>query len=311
MQTVPVEDNRCVMCESRDGEVMASGWDYQYKTTPQNFDWLRCRSCGHYYVNPLPTKEALGSIYPSNLKNYGEFDSRPGLAFRIKSYLDGRRLEALTRHIPEGGRLLDVGCAAGMLLDSVKRSCPNINVLEGLEISRAAAVGARRKGYRTYISTIEDAELPEGYYDVIMMQQVIEHVHDPRRVIAKLYRALRPGGMLVMETPHLNSWDHRAFSRGYWEGYHIPRHFNLWQTDGMKQLVDEAGFSNFSFNKRIKPVHWTFSLQNWAIATGKPKWVVNFFGVRNFVLLALFGMVDVLQMTLAGKASDVQYIGTK
>jgi len=299
------------MCGSADGEIVASGWDYQYKTTMQNFDWLRCRACSHHYINPLPTKAALGAIYPSDLKNYGEFDTRPGLAFRIKSRLDGRRLRALTGHIPDGGRLLDVGCAAGMLLDTVKRSCPNITVLEGLEISEAAAVGAKRKGYKTYISTIEDAELPDDYYDVIMMQQVIEHVHDPRRVIAKLHKALRPGGMLVMETPHLNSWDHRAFSSGHWEGYHIPRHFNLWQTAGMERLITEAGFSNFSFTKRIKPVHWTFSLQNRAIAKGRPQWVVNLFGVRNFALLAFFGVVDVIQLYLARKASDVQYVATK
>jgi SAM-dependent methyltransferase len=233
------------------------------------------------------------------------------LAFRVKAYLDGRRLRDLARGIPDGGRLLDVGCAAGMLLDIAKRSCSNITVLEGLEISDTAAAGAKRKGYKVYISTIESAELPTDYYDLIFMQQVIEHVHDPRAVLGKLRSALRPGGRLVMDTPHLNSWDHWLFSSGYWEGYHIPRHFNLWKTEGMKRLARDAGFAEFSFRKRIKPVHWTISLQNWAVGTRKPKPVIRFFDLRNPLLLVPFGLVDASQLLFFGKSSDVQYILTR
>lgn len=136
-----------------------------------------------------------------------------------------------------------------MLLDVAKRHCPNIQVLEGLETSEAAAVGARRKGYKVHIATIETADLPQEYYDLIIMQQVIEHVHNPRAVLAKLHSALRKGGRLVMETPHLNSWDHALFRRGYWEGYHIPRHFNLWTVEGMRTMVEQAGFNHFRFSQ--------------------------------------------------------------
>src|SRR4051812_3648049 len=111
-------------------------------------------------------------IYPDTLKNYEEFDRSPGLAFRVKNWLDGRRLRALTRDVQPGGRLLDVGCAAGALLDVVKSHCPEIEVLHGLEISEAAAAGARRKGYEVQIATIEQADLRGNYYDLIILQQV-------------------------------------------------------------------------------------------------------------------------------------------
>jgi SAM-dependent methyltransferase len=308
---VPTQPNRCVVCGSESFDIVASGTDYQYGTTSQIFNWCRCRSCGHYFVDPIPTPAALARIYPETLKNYDDFDSRPGLAFRVKAYLDGRRLRDLAKDIPPGGRLLDVGCAAGMFLDIAKQYCPSLEVLEGIEISEAAAAGAKRKGYKVYVSTIEDADLPEDFYDLIVMQQVIEHVHDPRAVLAKLRRALRKNGRLVMETPNLGSWDQAVFSNGYWEGYHIPRHFNLWTVEGMDRMVKEAGFSAMSTSKRIKPVHWTISLQNWAIGTKKPKALVKFFDLRNPVLLMGFGVVDVLQLALFGKTSDIQYVATK
>jgi SAM-dependent methyltransferase len=309
--SVPTRPNHCTMCNSREHSVAASGWDFQYATTSQSFDWCRCLQCGHWYINPLPTEEALSLIYPDNLKNYADFDLHPGLAFRVKAALDGRRLRDLAKDTRDGGRLLDVGCAAGMLLDVAKRYCPTLRVLEGTEISHAAASGAIRKGYKVHIGAIETLDLPADYYDLIVMQQVIEHVHNPPAVIAKLRASLRSGGRLVMETPHLWSWDHLLFRSRYWEGYHIPRHFNLWTVDGMRKMVADAGFSDFSFRKRIKPVHWTLSLQNWAAGTQKPNVLVRFFDLRNPLLLAVFGTVDLIQLALFGKASDIQYVATK
>jgi len=308
---IPTRPHSCVVCGQSDHVRVAQGTDYQYGTTSQSFDWCRCNACGHFYINPVPTEEALGSIYPDSLKNYGEFDSRPGIAFRVKALLEGRRLRKLTRSVPDGGRLLDVGCAAGTFLDVVKRECPNIGVLEGLEISEAAALVAKRKGYDVQISTIEGAELASERYDVICLQQVIEHVHKPRAVLSKLRNSLKVGGRLILETPNLHSWDHRFFRNGYWEGYHIPRHFNLWTVDGMTRILRESGYSRVECRKRIKPVHWTMSVQNWARATSRPKAVVELFDVRNVLPIALFGIVDVIQLVLFGRASDIQYVATR
>jgi SAM-dependent methyltransferase len=300
------------VCGGSGCTTITTGTDYQYATTDQSFDWCRCPDCGHLRIDPIPTEAALETIYPDDLMNYAEFDEQPGLAFRVKAFFDGRRLRALSAGVPAGGRLLDVGCAAGMLLDVARQSCPNLEVLDGLEISAAAAAGAIGKGYHVTISTIEAADLPADYYDLITMQQVIEHVHDPRAVLAKLRAALRPGGRLVMDTPNLGSLDQRVFNRrGYWEGYHIPRHFNLWTPAGMQRIVTEAGFASMTTKKRIKPVHWTLSLQNWAIGTRKPRWLIRFFDLRNPLLLAVFGVVDLAQLVLFGKASDVQYVATR
>ena len=301
----------CVVCGSRESDLVATGTDYQYKTTAQLFKWYCCKGCKHFFINPIPDENSLNIIYPSTLKNYEDFDIHPSIAFKVKSWLDGIQLRRLALRAGEDGRLLDVGCAAGMLLDIARLHCPNLKTLHGLEISEEASISAVRKGYFVYHSTIENTNLPANFYDIIFMQQVIEHVHNPRAVLEKLRQSLRHGGCLVIETPNLGSWDQSFFNSGYWEGYHIPRHFNLWTIEGMKKMINEAGFSDFSYRKRIKPVHWTLSLQNWAINTKKPSWVVKFFDLRNLFLLIVFGLVDFFQLILFDKASDIQYLATK
>src|SRR5262245_19311975 len=114
---VPTRPNRCVVCGENAHTVVATGTDYQYGTTNLTFHWCRCNRCGHFYIDPIPTEAALSVIYPNNLKNYEEYDDRPGLAFRVKAMLDGRRLNSVASHLQPGARLLDVGCAAGILLD--------------------------------------------------------------------------------------------------------------------------------------------------------------------------------------------------
>ena len=73
----------------------------------------------------------------------------------------------------------------------------------------------------------------------------------------------------------------------------------------MTKMVLETGFKQLVHRKRIKPPHWTIGFQNWAIGTKKPKFVIDFFYLKNPLLLVLFGVVDVFQLLLFGKASDV------
>ena len=203
----------------------------------------------------------MSIIYPVNLGNYAKFDASPGLAFRFKSVLDAKSIKKFTT-TKEGARVLDVGCAASRLLNVFSSKFHNYTKLHGIEISEQAAEAAKKKGYKVSIATIEEAELQDNYYDTIILQQVIEHVHDPMRVLAKLFKKLRGGGRLIMETPALHNWDHKLFKQGTWEGYHLPRHFNLWLESGMEDDLKKVGFDSVIINYKLKPVHWTLSVQN-------------------------------------------------
>ena len=84
---------------------------------------------------------------------------------------------------------MDIGCASGMFLDVISSKFKQFSNFDGLEISEAAAKKAKEKGYNIFMSLIEDFKF-EKSYDLIAMQQVIEHVHDPIDVIKRLFKNL-------------------------------------------------------------------------------------------------------------------------
>ena len=75
-------------------------------------------------------------------------------------------------------------------------------------------------------------------------------------------------------------------------------------------MINEIGILNLSYKYRIKPVHWTLSLQNLLIKNKKFKSLQNALDLRSKfpILLILFTFVDLLQFLITRKTSDIQYI---
>jgi SAM-dependent methyltransferase len=89
---------------------------------------------------------------------------------------------------------------------------------------------------------VEDLVDEPGGYDVITLSHVIEHVHDPSALLRAIYRMLRPGGLLWLETPNLDSLGHARFGRN-WRGLEPPRHLLLFSVDSLKFALAQAGFT--------------------------------------------------------------------
>lgn len=307
------EQNVCYLCGVNNSKIIASGSDFQYETTQQDFNWNECTQCGHFFIDPLPTRESLDLIYPKSIGNYEQFEKSPGLAFKIKSFLDVFDMSAYISK-KQNARFLDVGCASGKLLDQVKNKFPNFTVVHGLEISNVAAEVAKSKGHEVIISTIENTNLENNFYDTIVMQQVIEHVHDPKFVMEKLYNSMREGGTLIIETPCLHTWDHKFFYSGHWEGYHIPRHFNLWLEETMKKELISVGFNNVKVKYKLKPVHWTLSIQNYLRSKNKKNtfWEKRLnMNVMIPIEILLFTIIEIFQKIITKRTSNAQYIVKK
>jgi len=94
--------------------------------------------------------------------------------------------------------VLDIGCGIGNFIDWAARSGLKAT---GADVDAGAVGSARERGLTAYHVDDLPNEIPEGSVDLLTLWDVIEHVHDPRGLLERSVRYLRPGGVVVMETP--------------------------------------------------------------------------------------------------------------
>lgn len=113
--------------------------------------------------------------------------------------------EQLVRRVSDSRgatRLLDVGAGEGHITEHL-RQIPGVVETVALEASITAAVGARTRYPHLDVIVADAYEVPyaDGYFDVVVLNNIWEHVPDPLRMLAELKRVLRVGGHIVLSTP--------------------------------------------------------------------------------------------------------------
>lgn len=111
--------------------------------------------------------------------------------------------------IPTGTRrLLDIGCGQGRFGEAVKRKLPACETW-GIEPVAEAATAAAGRNDRIINGTVEAInDLPKGHFDVITMNDVLEHIDYSEPVLATVKTLLRPGGRLVLSLPNVRFYLH-------------------------------------------------------------------------------------------------------
>ena len=111
-----------------------------------------------------------------------------------------RRLALIQKYAPlHERRILDVGCGLGMYTRRMRTFSAEVYGIE-LDAEKIARAG----GEKPYISLgrAEALPFPEGYFDVILLHEVLEHVEDDQRAVAEAHRCLKAGGRMVIFAPN-------------------------------------------------------------------------------------------------------------
>lgn len=290
-----------------DADVVARGKDWIFHASEDELTAVRCRRCDHVYLNPRPTPEAIAVMYPETYPSFsGAFEAERSLFGRVKDRILLSRFNSVGRDLPAGARVLDIGCGDGQFLLSIRRARPDID-LSGLDWkfsdSNRRNLGAH--GISLFEARVEDADLPQDHFDLILMNQLIEHLWEPEPAMRKLLYALRPGGRISIETPNTDGWDRRWFLDGFWGGYYFPRHLNLFSGAGLSRLVERVGFQAVSRRDLVAPMIWCYSLRAWA-QTRQPDrpWLDRMFSPENPAALAVFTALDLVAVRLGRTTSN-------
>jgi 2-polyprenyl-3-methyl-5-hydroxy-6-metoxy-1,4-benzoquinol methylase len=162
---------------------------------------------------------------------------------------------------PGTAPVLDVGCGNGQrLLELQTKGCTN---LFGVEPTSESAEQARlHTSADIRCSLLSGAELPEAHFQLVIMNQVLEHVPSPTETLRLIRRMLRPGGVLYLTVPNFSSIESRIFG-AHWSGLQVPAHLHHFTAVALRRLLDQSGYEVLTWRTDTVVSVTRLSLTDW------------------------------------------------
>lgn len=237
----------CNLCGGRDFATVYRGCPDRRHWLPGTFEIQRCRGCGLVRTHPCPSRASIAAYYPGAYVSFANGGtrgrSRLGALARLPYRLRYGAEPAASCPPRTGARVLDVGCGTGGFLRQLAALGWEVWGIEpSAEVAQAAVERLVVAEARIYAGVAEDADFAEGTFDLVTMWHVLEHLHDPKGVLAKAARWLRPGGTLRLAVPNIASLESRLFGR-LWFGLDVPRHLHHFSRATVCRLLESCGFT--------------------------------------------------------------------
>ncbi len=220
------EDGATILFEARD------------YITGDRFEVSRCGACGLVRTVPQPAPAQLAAYYPRGY--YGTPAGRrfPAPVELVQRQLYGMRARAVERLAGGVGRVLDIGCGRGFLLDAFRRRGWRP---EGTELDERSAAYARDVlGIPVHVGPPGSEPWPDAHFDAVVLWHVLEHLSDPTVALDRAARFLRPGGVLMVGVPNFDSVEAR-WTAGGWFHLDVPRHLLHLTPSWLDNALHEVG----------------------------------------------------------------------
>ena len=142
-------------------------------------------------------------------------------------------------------RILDVGCGAALFFDALQQ----FGHVEGIESDRAAVEHSGKWKERIVVGELDDAYQPAARFDLILMLDVLEHVHRPDPLLRRAGELLTADGWILLTTPAFN-W--------LWTTHDdINHHVTRYTAGNMRKALRRAGLvtveCNYMFQSLVVP----------------------------------------------------------
>ena len=226
-------------CEVCSSDTLLPIWEKDGET------YQRCRSCGLIRIFPQPSAERLEKIYQDD---YELLWSEVAQIYRpLKKKLNTKILTAMSKwtNSREAGkmRLLDIGAATGLLMETGKEMGYDVYGVEGGQMGAEAIkenFGEDRLFYG-WLEQIDFASLGKvDYFDAVTMVDVLEHSADPNEMLKIVNCVLKKGGIAACYVPTTSSFAAKLLQKK-WD-FHCTQHLFSFSNNNLRTLFARNGF---------------------------------------------------------------------
>lgn len=225
-----------------------AGDHFGKKITSRNgYDIINCDVCGFAHVSPLPTVDDMAAAYREDYYS----SEKPAYLTEATEDQNWAILMQTDRLTTLGGllapsrrRLLDIGSGPGFFLQTAMRMGWKA---KGIEPSRQAAEFSRSLGGDVVEGFFSSETAPElGRFDVVHLNNVLEHLPDPAGILKIAYSVLDPGGLVCINVPNdftaIQEAGRQAVNAEQW-WVAPPHHLNYFDFASATQLLERLGLS--------------------------------------------------------------------
>jgi SAM-dependent methyltransferase len=230
---------RCPLCDGSDAEEIGiascAAHPLHKPGLPREMRWIQCEACRHVFADGYFSDAALEILFSdahaSQLPGAATVEGRAAAAKIVE--------DVSTARAEWEGRWLDVGFGSGALLATAAEFGYEV---VGLDRRRESVRRMRDRGFDARCAELAELD-PLAPFDVISMADVLEHMPFPREALGRARALLRPGGVLFVSMPNLDSFAWRELERErrnpYWGEI---EHFHNFGRARLYALLRETGF---------------------------------------------------------------------
>ena len=216
-----------------------------------------CRNCGHIF-NELTNREIqdLNVYYnyeyaEANLASDDNMGDRPGSDNINTTGRYDQLFTLIKQHIGVNSNILDVGCASGGFLDYLSKY--DYENLAGVEPTYKYYKKAQKKQkYNIKMGFAEKIPFDDNVFDIVIMDQVLEHIVDPSKALNEAKRVLNKDGFLCVGIPDADRYKEKYFFDFFW--FIMREHIQHFDIEHIKLLAQKEGFEFIGFSKTESPM---------------------------------------------------------
>jgi SAM-dependent methyltransferase len=212
--------------------LVCTGTHAERRFVQRGYAVFRCIDCGFEFVEPTPSGSELAEYYD---RSYAV----PLERYAAAGHRNIARIVDLERWCPTRGRLLELGASYGHSLALARDRGWDV---VGVELSPAASEHARSHfGLTVFNCDLAEAPLAEGSLDAVIGWHVLEHVRNPKDQLLRLATLLKPGGVLGLRVPNIESFGARVAGQ-WWPWMCPPAHLWFFSSATLPRLLRSCGF---------------------------------------------------------------------